>query len=121
MRLVGTRSLRWAATVAVLALGLLIVTLAPAAQAQNAEPTTPPVEIDEVNDVDSPLGEIIPKPNSGAPPENPGDRGGALQLTLLALVVTFFAFAVFSVRRQVRAAQANRTSTQPEASANPDR
>jgi uncharacterized protein HemX len=34
-----------------------------------------------------PSQEIVPQPNSGAPPQEAGDRGGALQLGLLALVV----------------------------------
>jgi hypothetical protein len=31
--------------------------------------------------------DIIPDPNSGQPPSEAGDRGGALQLALLALIV----------------------------------
>jgi hypothetical protein len=31
--------------------------------------------------------DIIPEPNSGQPPSEAGDRGGALQLVLLALIV----------------------------------
>lgn len=80
------------------------------AAAQDDATPGPPVQISEV-DSDSPLGSIIPGPNSGRSPDEPGDRGGSLQLALLALILAFFAIAVFSIRRQMRKAQ------QPAASA----
>ena len=43
---------------------------------------------------------IIPKPGSGVAPESITDRGGALQITLLGLLVLFPIVAILSVRRQ---------------------
>ena len=49
---------------------------------------------------DSPVGEIIPEPNSGAEPQEAGDRGGSLQLGLLALIgVAITGMAVHVSRR----------------------
>ena len=45
---------------------------------------------------------IIPKPGSGVAPESVTDRGGALQITLLGLLVLFPIVAILSVRRQGR-------------------
>ena len=45
---------------------------------------------------------IIPKPGSGVAPESITDRGGALQITLLGLLVLFPIVAIVSVRRQSR-------------------
>ena len=90
--------------VLIVMLWLPVVVLAPAASgAQDTEPTPAPVVVDEV---DSPLGEIIPKPNSGAPPQNPGDRGGSHQLLLFGLIITFMVVAFFSVRRSMKKALA---------------
>jgi hypothetical protein len=47
-----------------------------------------------------PSQDIIPQPNSGAPPQEAGDRGGALQLGLLALVVVAVGGAVAGLVRQ---------------------
>ena len=84
-------------------------------------PTTPLVitesDADPAIDPDSPIGEIIPGPNSGARPERPGDRGGSLQLGLFALLLTFLAVAAWRVAvtgRRGRQAYAARTrSEQP--------
>jgi len=47
-----------------------------------------PVTAQEADDgPEVPTGEIVPKPNSGHAPEEAGDRGGALQLGLLGLMV----------------------------------
>ncbi len=43
---------------------------------------------------------IIPKPGSGKSPSSITDRGGALQLTLLGLLILFPVVAIISVRRQ---------------------
>ena len=43
---------------------------------------------------------IIPKPGSGVSPESATDRGGALQITLLGLLILFPVVAFVSVRRQ---------------------
>jgi len=56
-----------------------------------------------------PPAHIIPRPNSGAAPQEPGDRGGALQLGLLALVVAVIGGAVTNLVRQSRRARAGRT------------
>ncbi len=45
---------------------------------------------------------IIPEPNSGDAPSEAGDRGGALQLALLVLVVAAIAGAVLALVRQSR-------------------
>ncbi len=84
---------------------------APTARQESA-PT--PIDLAEF---DGPLGGIIPEPNSGRAPTNPGDLGGSLQLTLLGLIVAFGALAVFSVRRASKKALGARTSTEI---ANPD-
>jgi len=74
-----------------------------ASAAAQEEPTEAPVV---VRDADSPVGEIIPRPNSGVAPQNPGDRGGAHQLLILGLMLTFMAIAFFSVRRSMKKARA---------------
>lgn len=42
----------------------------------------------------------IPRPNSGVAPEDPGDRGGYLQLGLLAVLVGGIGFIGFRVVRE---------------------
>lgn len=100
--------MRFLATLALVcstvALGIVAMATPGIAQ-DDVEPTTPPVVISEADEGDSPVGDIIPKPNSGREPTDAGDRGGALQLTLLALIVGFFAIAAFSIRRQMLAAR----------------
>ena len=62
-------------------LGTLVCALAlsvPAA-AQDGTPTSTTVAV--------PSQDIVPRPNSGSAPKEAGDRGGALQIGLLALVV----------------------------------
>ena len=51
---------------------------------------------------DPPRIEIIPRPNSGHAPEDAGDRGGALQLLLLGLLVVAVGGGVWHLTRQVR-------------------
>lgn len=65
------------------------------AVAQDTQPT---------NEV--PTQDIVPKPNSGTPPEDAGDRGGALQLLVLALIVAAVAFGVWHLTRQVQRGRA---------------
>jgi hypothetical protein len=48
---------------------------------------------------------IIPEPNSGHAPEDAGDRGGALQLVLLAVVVVGVGGGVAYVVHQSRRAR----------------
>lgn len=56
------------------------------------------VEIIKVDDGSG----IIPKPGSGSAPSSPTDRGGALQLSVLGLLILFPIIAIASVRRQAR-------------------
>jgi hypothetical protein len=49
-----------------------------------------------------PTQDIVPTPNSGDEPDDAGDRGGALQLAVLALLVLGIAGAVVVVVRQSR-------------------
>jgi hypothetical protein len=67
------------------------------ASAQDTEPT---------NEV--PTQDIVPKPNSGTPPEDAGDRGGALQLLVLGLIVAAVAFGAWHLTRQVQRGRAGR-------------
>ncbi|MFL6206033.1 MAG: hypothetical protein ACJ739_11845 [Acidimicrobiales bacterium] len=53
-----------------------------------------------------PAPHIVPRPNSGEEPHDPGDRGGALQLTVLGLLVVALGGAVAMVVRQSRRARA---------------
>jgi hypothetical protein len=72
----------------VAAVACLVLVLAPvraeAGPAQE-EPTTTSPTFGE-NPV-APEQHIIPRPNSGAPPQDAGDRGGALQFLVLGAVV----------------------------------
>jgi uncharacterized protein HemX len=49
-----------------------------------------------------PTQDIVPEPDSGRAPTDAGDRGGALQLGLLALVVVVLGGAVVGLVRQSR-------------------
>jgi hypothetical protein len=57
---------------------------------------------------DSPVGEIIPKPDSGEAPEEAGDRGGSLQVALLGLIAVGVAGMAVYVSRQSTSARADR-------------
>ncbi len=52
-----------------------------------------------------PSQDIIPRPNSGSAPQEAGDRGGALQLGLLALLVVAIGGTVLVLVRQSRRAR----------------
>src|SRR5262245_3723516 len=56
--------------------------------------------------VQVPAQDIVPAPNSGTEPHDAGDCGGALQLTLLALLVAAVGGAVALLVRQSRRARA---------------
>ena len=74
-----------------------IVSATPSFSDEPQEPSSS-VEIIKVDDGSG----IIPKPGSGSAPSSPTDRGGALQLALLGLLVLFPVIAIASVRRQAR-------------------
>lgn len=85
-------------------LGLVVVlacamALAVPAQAQEHTSTSPSTT------VGLPTQDIVPQPNSGAAPQEAGDRGGALQLGVLALVVVAISGATFALVRQSRRAR----------------
>lgn len=82
------------------ALLALAIALAPASPATAQDPTS-----STTTTVAVPSQDIVPQPNSGAPPAEAGDRGGALQLTILALVVLGIGGAVVTVVRQSRRAR----------------
>jgi hypothetical protein len=79
-------------------LGLGAILASPSgAGAQDGTTTTTVAEL--------PPADIIPQPNSGHAPTEAGDRGGALQLGLLALVVVVITGAVWHLVRQSRRAR----------------
>ena len=51
---------------------------------------------------DVPTQDIIPEPGSGETPDEAGDRGGALQLLLLGIVVVAVAGGGWHIARQAR-------------------
>ena len=55
-----------------------------------------------------PSGDIIPEPNSGAEPEDAGDRGGALQTVLFLGLIVVVAGAGWFLVAQSRRARADR-------------
>lgn len=97
------RSLATFAFAVVVALGVLAAPVGPAplAPAAAAEDTT--------STTTAPRGgDIIPQPNSGQPPEDPGDRGGSLQTVLFFGLIVAVAGAVAVLVRQSRKARAER-------------
>ena len=86
---------------------------APAPPAQDSDES--PVQITEADT--QPQGGIIPKPNSGVAPTNPGDRGGAYQWLLFGLMILFGAVAFTSVRRTAKRTQAARAAASAAAAA----
>lgn len=80
-----------------------------------ASGTTPVAGQDEpstttalVSDEDSPLGDIIPRPNSGQAPDSPNDPGGWQQYMVFGLLVAGMVGIVLLVRRSSRRALAAR-------------
>ena len=82
---------------ALLATLLCSAVLAAPATAQDGTTTSTTIAL--------PSQDIVPSPNSGAPPQEAGDRGGALQVGLLALVVVAIGGAVLWVVHQSRRAR----------------
>lgn len=58
-------------------------------------------------------GRIIPRPNSGTPPDDPGDRGGALQVTLFVALVLGLGTIGALAYRDIRRGQRRRAADQP--------
>jgi hypothetical protein len=83
-------------------LAIVVVSLVlHAVPAAAQDPTTTTTTLAEL-----PTPHIVPRPNSGEEPHDAGDRGGALQLTVLGLLVLAFGGAVAIVVRQSRRARA---------------
>jgi hypothetical protein len=68
---------------------------------RDSPPPTPPTSVTEP-DAQVPDEGIIPEPDSGRPPEEAGDRGGALQLAVLGLIVLGVGLIAAQVVRQAR-------------------
>ena len=90
------RSFKFLSTAIIICIAF-IVSATPSFSDEPQEPSSS-VEIIKVDDGSG----IIPKPGSGSAPSSPTDRGGALQLALLGLLVLFPVIAIASVRRQAR-------------------
>lgn len=90
--------------IAVLALGLLLAAVAVpgAALAQSDDGTT------STTTSLVPTQDIIPEPNSGAEPQDAGDRGGALQTVLFFGLIVAIGVGAATVVRQSRRARAER-------------
>jgi len=73
---------------------LALALFAPPTHAQEPGTTTTLVEV--------PSQDIVPRPDTGEEPDDAGDRGGALQLVVLGLVVVGIGAAVAMVVRQGR-------------------
>lgn len=81
---------------------MVVATLAFVGPAGAQEPTTASTSVAEL-----PPQDIVPSPNSGQAPEDAGDRGGALQLGVLALVVVVIGGTVTGLVRQSRRVRAD--------------
>lgn len=64
-----------------------------------------PVAAQDTPSTGMPTQDIVPRPNSGHAPAEAGDRGGALQLLILALVVAAVSGAIWHLARQSRRAR----------------
>jgi hypothetical protein len=73
--------------------------------AQSADPADDPDGDATTDDAPLPGGDIIPQPNSGTEPEDAGDRGGALQLTVFVAMLAGVALIVTLVVRESRRAR----------------
>lgn len=91
---------RRGALTALTALAAVVAMLALAGPVAAQDPPSP------TTTVGVPAQDIIPTPDRGEPPAEAGDRGGALQLGVLALVVVVIAGAVLGLVRQSRHARA---------------
>ena len=73
--------------------------------AQSGDPADDPDGDATTDDAPLPGGDIIPQPNSGTEPEDAGDRGGALQLTVFVAMLAGVALIVTLVVRESRRAR----------------
>lgn len=87
-----------AATLA-LALALVVPAAAPAAAGETTSTTVTTAP---------PAPDIIPRPNQGVAPEDPGDRGGSLQTLVFVLIIGSVAGIGVVVVRQSRRARSDR-------------
>jgi hypothetical protein len=87
-----------AARLLVLALAVLVSTGPPVGAQDPSTTTTSLIEV--------PAQDIVPQPDVGEEPDDAGDRGGALQIAVLLLVVAAVAGAVVAVVTQSRRARA---------------
>jgi hypothetical protein len=83
------------ASIALVLLGLTLLSGSAAAQGPDTTTTLLPV----------PDQDIVPKPDTGEEPHDAGDRGGALQIAVLVLVVLAIGACVVLVVRQSRRAR----------------
>jgi hypothetical protein len=80
------------------------------ASAVTQQPEDDPDGDPSTDDTPLPEQDMIPEPNSGRPPTEAGDRGGALQgLVLLFIIIGVGGIAVLAVRES-RSARAGRTA-----------
>lgn len=108
---------RFPTLILALALAMTVAAASPAA-AIAANPSVPMVGAQDADDGpvqitdpdQQPQGGIIPRPNSGSAPDDPGDRGGAYQWILFGLIIVFIAVAFTSIRRTAKRTQAARAA-----------
>ncbi|MFA9563099.1 MAG: hypothetical protein ACERLM_00090 [Acidimicrobiales bacterium] len=100
-------SARWLAVLLALVLGVAVAVGAGDAGPATAQ-TGPSTTLEEIRDGN--LGRIIPRPNSGAEPESPSDRGGWLQLSVLGVMVVGVGVIGGLVVRESRKAKADNPS-----------
>lgn len=84
---------------------LLALTLAAAVLVGAPPPVAAQEPATSTTEVQVPTNDIIPGPNSGQAPDDPGDRGGVLQVGLLLLVLLAIAGVVLALVRQSRRAR----------------
>ena len=91
----------WLVAVAV-SLALLFLVTPDLSAAPRQDSDSSQIEVDEQSPAE-PAAEapsIIPRPNSGSAPDDPGDRGGWQQLSLLGLILIAVAAIFYLVRRE---------------------
>ena len=86
---------------ATVVLAVVVVLAAPAVSAQTDDQGTTTTAPDRG-------GDIIPRPNSGVEPDDPGDRGGARQTALFIGIVGGVVVMAAVIVRQSRKARADR-------------